>query len=89
MSEDIIVLDEFGMAVWRHKTNKNLFVQRSYGMCDRVIIIDETFDGIGRNVVNDTNFGTFDFTDWIPMTKEEYSRVINEKMSNYKELYKV
>lgn len=75
-----IKLDEFGLAVWRHRTNKVLFVMCSYEWCDRVIVLDETK---GCRVIDDTRFTTFDFTDWIPMTKEEYARV----KSNFKEIY--
>lgn len=80
MRADTIELDEYGMAVWKHKTNKNLFVQRSYSWCDRVIVLDETTN---RSIVDDTKFSTFDFTDWTPMTKEEYLSV----KSNFKEIY--
>lgn len=75
-----IELNEFGMAVWRHKQNKTLFAERSYRWCDRVIVLDESK---GRLVVDDTQFSTFDFSEWIPMTVEEYKRV----KACYKEIY--
>ena len=67
-----IELNEWGLAVWQHKENKNLFVSRAYNWCDRVIVLDETE---GRRVINDTQFSTFDFTDWIPVTVEEFKRL--------------
>lgn len=66
-----IELNKYGMAVWRHKDNKNLFVERSYNWCDRVTVLNE----IDRRVINDTEFSTFDFTDWIPVTVEEFKKV--------------
>lgn len=76
----MIELNEYGMAVWRHKENKNLFVERHYRWCDRVIVLDETDT---RRVVDSTEFSTFNFADWIPVTVEEYKKV---KGSN-KEIY--
>ena len=67
-----IELNEYGMAVWRHKTNKNLFVERSYSWCDVVTTLDETE---GRRVMDVGKFSTFDFTDWIPVTVEEFKKV--------------
>lgn len=75
-----IELNEWGHAVWRHKENKNLFVDRSYNWCDRVIVLDETES---RRVVDDTLFTTFDFADWIPVTVEEYKKV----KQNFKDIY--
>lgn len=76
----IIELNENGLAVWFHKDHKTLFVERSYKWCDRVIMIDET---ASRRIVDDTEFSTFDFTDWIPMTVEQFKKV----KSNYKEIH--
>mgnify|MGYP001436906370 CR=1 FL=1 len=75
-----IRLNEYGDAVWRHKSDKNLFVERSYEWCDRVIVLNETE---GRRVVDDTAYSTFDFTDWIPVTKSEMAKV----KANFKEIY--
>lgn len=68
-----IELNEYGMAVWRHKENKNLFVERHYRWCDRVIVLDESNGS--RRITDDTEFSTFNFTDWIPVTVEEYKKV--------------
>ena len=76
----VIELNEYGMAVWFHKENKNLFVERAYKWCDRIIMIDET---TSRQVVDDTQFSTFDFTDWIPVTVEQFKTV----KSNFKEIH--
>lgn len=75
-----IPLDQFGMAVWRHKYGKTLFVQRDYDTVDRVVVLDETD---GRPVIDDQPYSTFNFADWIPMTEEEFAKV----RSNYKEIY--
>lgn len=76
----MIELNENGMAVWLHKENKNLFVERAYKWCDRVIMIDETDS---REIVDDTPCSTFDFTDWIPMTVEQFSKI----KKKFKEVY--
>lgn len=75
-----IELNEFGMAVWRHKTDKNLFAERSYNWCDVVTVIDETD---GRQVVGVDKFSTFNFNDWIPVTVEEFERVVRK----FREIY--
>lgn len=80
LRKDPIELNEFGEAVWRHKTNKNLFVERSYRWCDRVIVLDETE---GRLVIDDTKFSTFDFSDWIPVSLDEFRKV----KQNFKDIY--
>lgn len=76
----LIELNEHGMAVWRHKTNKNLFVERSYSWCDTVTVLDETE---GRRVMDVGKFSEFDFTDWIPVTVEEFKKV----QRNFNEIY--
>jgi hypothetical protein len=76
----MIPLNEFGRAVWRHKTDKTLFVERSYDWSDRIIVPQES---TSRQVIGDTKFSTFDFTNWIPVKAEEMSRV----KSFFKEIY--
>jgi hypothetical protein len=80
MNTTPIELNEYGDAVWRHRTNKNLFVERSYRWVDRVIVLDETET---RRVIEDTEFSTFDFSDWIPVTVEEMKKVKRK----FKEIY--
>ena len=75
-----IELNEYGLLVFKHKTNKRLFLQRSYRWVDRITLIDETE---GRDIVMDFKFSQFDFYAWTPMTLEEYSKV----KSNFKEIY--
>lgn len=82
MTKTPVPLDEFGQAIWLHKHNKNLFIERPYYWCDRIILIDETGDG--RRVINETQFSTFDFSDWTPMTVEQFKKV---KMQ-FKDIYK-
>ena len=65
----------------RHNTDKELFVERCYEWCDRVVVLRE-HDG-RRELVDDTAFSTFDFSDWTPVTVEEFSKVKN----NFKEIY--
>lgn len=76
-----ITLNEYGLAVWRHKHNKTLFVQRTYYWQDRVIVLDEANGR--RRIIDDTQFSTFDFSDWIPVTKDEFKKV----KSYYTDIY--
>jgi hypothetical protein len=75
-------LNEFGMIVWKHKTNKRLFLQQSYRWVDRLTLIDETE---GRSIVMDFKASDFDYYAWTPMSKEEFDSV----KSDYKEIYKL
>lgn len=74
-------LDEFGLRVWKHKTNKRLFLQQSYRWKDDVLLIDETE---GRQIIDYFKASTFDYDTWEPMTIEEYNSVV----SYYKEIWK-
>jgi hypothetical protein len=74
-------LNEWGMLVFKHKTNKNLFMQKSYRWQDVAHMIDESK---GRLIIDSFTFSTYDLTNWEPMTPEEYDSVI----SNYSEIYK-
>jgi hypothetical protein len=76
-----IELNELGQSVWCHKTDKTLFVERSYNWCDRVIVLEET-EG-RRKIVDDAKFTTFDFTNWVPMTQKQFDSI----KSNFKEIY--
>jgi hypothetical protein len=73
-------LNEFGKRVWKHKTNKRLFLEQSYDWVDRIVLIDETES---RDLVMDFKKSTFDFYAWEPMTQVEYNKVINK----YREIY--
>ena len=73
-------LNEHGKKVWKHKTNKRLFLEKSYSWVDRLTLIDETED---RGIVMDFLASTFDYYAWEPMTQEEYNSV----KSRYKEIY--
>ena len=74
-------LNEYGLLVFKHKTNKRLFLQRSYRWADRLTLIDETE---GRQIIDEFKFSTFDLSSWSSLTKEEYDSV----ESNYKEIWK-
>ena len=73
-------LNEYGKRVWKHKTNKRLFLEKSYSWVDRLTLIDENE---GRDIVMDFLASTFDYYAWEPMTQEEYNSV----KSRYKEIY--
>jgi len=75
-------LDEFGKQVWKHKTNKRLFLEQSFAWVDGLILLDET---IGRQIVDEYKASSYDFSAWEPMTKEEYKSV----KSKYREIYKI
>jgi len=74
-------LNEFGLRVWKHKTNKRLFLQQSYRWKDDVLLIDETE---GRQIIDYFKASTFDYDAWEPMTMQEYNSVV----SHYKEIWK-
>jgi hypothetical protein len=74
-------LNEFGKKVWKHKTNKRLFLEQSYSWKERLTLIEE-FEN-ERNVVMAFELNSFDFSAWTPMSKEEYDSV----KSSYKEIY--
>lgn len=76
----MIPLNEYGLAIWRHKTNHNLFLQKSYGWVDRVLTIDESKE---RQVIADDLYSEFDFSDWVPLTAEEFTKV----KQKYSEIY--
>lgn len=73
-------LNEYGMRVWKHKTNKRLFLQQSYRWKDSLSLIDETE---GRQIVDSYRASNYDFGAWTPMTQEEYNSV----KSKYREVY--
>jgi hypothetical protein len=73
-------LNEYGLAVWKHKTNKRLFLQQSYKWKDDLLLLDETES---RQIVDSFKASTFDYDAWEPMTVEEYQKV----KSKYKEIY--
>ena len=75
-------LDEFGKKVWKHKTNKRLFLEQSYIWKERLTLIEEFEDE--RNVVMTFELNSFDFSAWTPMTKKEFDSV----KSYYKETFK-
>lgn len=74
-------LDEYGKRVWKHKTNKRLFLEQAYSWKPRMIMIEEF--GSERNVVMSFDVSTFDYTCWESMTKEEFDSVKEQ----YKEIY--
>ena len=75
-------LNEFGKRVWKHKTNKRLFLEQSFDWVDNLILLDETE---GRQIVDSYKASTYDFSAWQSMTKEEYDSI----KSKYTEVYKL
>ncbi len=73
-------LNEHGLRVWKHKTNKRLFLEQSYSWVDILTLLDETEE---RQHVMSSKASTFDYNAWEPMTPEEFKRV----KSCYKEIY--
>lgn len=78
----VIILNELGRQVWKHKTNKRLFLDKPYSWSDRMALLDETE---GRQVVDYFKASTFDFSAWEPMTKKEYDSV----KLKYREIYEI
>jgi hypothetical protein len=77
-----IEVNEFGRRVWKHKTNKRLFLDQSFIWVDRLVLLDETEE---RQVVDQYKASTYDYSAWEPMTKQEYDSV----KSKYKEIYEL
>ncbi len=73
-------LNDYGLLVFKHKTNKNIFLQRSFKWIDRITMIDESED---RQIIDTFKFSEFDLSAWEPITKEEYSKA----KKNFKEIY--
>jgi hypothetical protein len=80
MNNNQIELDENGLLVFKHKTNKRLFLERTYRWVDRLVLIDET-EGI--QIIDSYKFSTYELSAWESMTKSEYE-LIEKK---YKEVY--
>ena len=75
-----IELTEHGLLVFKHKTNKRLFLERTYRWVDILTLLDETD---GRQIIDQFKYSTFDLSAWEPMTKEEFDSV----KRCYKEIY--
>ena len=75
-------LDDHGKRVWKHKTNKRLFLEQSYRWKDRLTLIDETE---GRQVIDTYQASAYDYGAWTPMTKEEFDSVKSKYLEIYQE----
>jgi hypothetical protein len=73
-------LNEHGLKVWKHRTNKRLFLQQSYRWKDSLVLLDETE---GRQIVDTFIASTFDYSAWEPMTQQEHDAV----KSKFTEIY--
>ena len=85
-------LDKYGKVVFKHKTNKDHFIERAYYWKDRCIMLYEhiqkdntTIAGeyMARTLLDSYQFSTYDFGAWEPMTKQEYDSV----KRTYTEIY--
>lgn len=56
-------LNEFGLKVWKHKTNKRLFLEQSYRWKDSLVLIDETEN---RQVIDNYKASTYNYSTWTP-----------------------
>lgn len=71
-------LNEHGLVVVKHKTNKHLFLERSYHWVPRITFLDESD---GRKVISFNDINIMDFEGFV--TKEEYNKVSRK----YHEIY--
>ncbi len=76
-----LYLNEYGLIVFKHKTNKRLFLERTYHWKDNITLLDETE---GRQVIMCQKYSTFNTNAWQPITKEEYSKVDKKYTDIYK-----
>jgi type IV secretory pathway VirB4 component len=74
-------LDEFGKRVWKHKTNKRMFLEQAYHWKKTMILLEEFEEE--RNVVMCLDIETTNLDSWVPMTKKEFESV----KRCYKEIY--
>lgn len=73
-------LNEHGLLVWKHRTNKRLFLEKPYRWKDTLTLLDETE---GRQIVDNFSASTFNFNAWEPMVKLEYNNVNQKYMDIY------
>jgi hypothetical protein len=69
-------LNEYGLKVWVHKTNKNLFLQQSYRWVDDLMLLDETNE---RQIIDNYKASTYNYKAWRPMTKKEFEFYVMEE----------
>ena len=76
-----LILNEFGKRVWKHKSNKKLFLEQAYGWKQNLYLLDETN---GRKIAASYDETEVDFLEWEPMTKFEYDLVEYKYCEVYK-----
>lgn len=76
-----LILNEFGKRVWKHKSNKKLFLEQAYGWKQNLYLLDETN---GRKITASYDETEVDFLEWEPMTKFEYDLVEYKYCEVYK-----
>ena len=70
---ELVVLNGFGLAMWRHKDDKTKFVVREFDWRDRVLVLEEVDED--RTVVVAQRFSTFNFSNWIPVSVDEFKKI--------------
>lgn len=66
----MIKLNEHGLAIWKHKTIADRWVERHYEWCDKVLVLQ------GRKVLSEAKFSEYDFTNYNPVTTQEYQLML-------------
>lgn len=66
----MIELNEFGKMIWQNKARPEMWAERAYSWCDRVLFM------VNRQVYDTQKFSTFDFSGWQPITVEEYEKML-------------
>jgi len=75
-----IELNAHGKLVFKHKTNRNLFLHREYNSIDTITLVDERED---RQVIMSFKYSTFNLSCWEAVTIEEENLV----RKSYIEIY--
>jgi len=75
-----IELNDHGKLVFKHKTNRNLFLHREYNSIDTITLVDERED---RQVIMSFKYSTFNLSCWEAVTIEEENSV----RKSYIEIY--
>lgn len=64
-------LNEHGLLIFKHSSNKNIMLFRSYKWVDRILLINKKTN----EYIMGFKYSTFDLTEWTPITKEEYDKL--------------
>jgi len=75
-----ITLNQHGKLVFKHKTNKNLFLHREYYWIDKINLVDESKN---REIIMSFKYSTFDLSNWEAVSVKENDLV----KKTYTEIY--